>query len=209
MVMILLSWHLPKYISHFGHKLWSNTLDKLKPIVKYNTTKKYTSFNNNNKNAKKINSKQKLIMFFFSFSFKERYLKQLTLVCCSHSPRETGPPDGFHDNCATATSSPSSSLASSLSSLSLEQLDTFSLSETFSASCWSVRLFGNRISKCYIIHCTSRQSICESFSNVSFFKKVEVDGCESSHPAVAIIFLSKLYITKKISQAFPALFSGI
>ena len=69
MVMILLSWHLPKYISHFGHKLWSNTLDKLKPIVKYNTTKKYTSFNKNNKNAKKINSKQKLIMFFFSFLF--------------------------------------------------------------------------------------------------------------------------------------------
>lgn len=149
------------------------------------------------------------VFLFFSFCFKELYLKQLTLVCCSHSPRETGPPDGFHDNCATATSSPSSSLASSLSSLSLEQLDIFSLSETFSASCWSVRLFGNRISKCYIIHCTSRPSICKSFSNVSLFKKVEVKGCESSHPAVAIIFLSKLYITKKISQAFPALFPGI
>ena len=148
-------------------------------------------------------------MFFFSFSFKELYVKQLTLVCCSHSPRETGPPDGFHDNCTTATSSPSSSLASSLSSLSLEQLDIFSLSETFSASGWSVRLFGNRISKCYIIHCTSRPSICESFSNVSFFKKVEVEGRESSHAVVAIIFLSNLYITKKISQAFPALFPGI
>ena len=150
------------------------------------------------------------VFLFFSLCFKELYLKQLTLVCCSHSPRETGPPDGFHDNCTTAPSSPSSSLASSLSSLSLEQLDIFSLSETFSASCWSVRLFGNRISKCYIIHCTSRPSICESFSNVSFFKKVEVEDCESScTSSCSYNFLSKLYITKKISQAFPALFSGI
>ena len=191
MVLIFLSWHLPKYISHFGHKLWSNTLNKLKPIVKYNSTK-------SKHHLITTLTKQKFITCFsFSFLlfFKNLTSKQLTLVCCSHSPRETGPPDGFHDNCTTVTSSPSSSLASSLSSLSLEQLDILSLSETFSASCWSVRLFGNRISKCYIIHCTSRPSIYE--------------GCESSHPAVAIIFLSKLYITKKISQAFPALLPGI
>lgn len=76
MVLIFLSWHLPEYISHFGHKLWSNTLDKLKPIVKYNTTKKYTSFNKNLKNAKKINSKQKLITCF-CFCFLV-FLKNLT-----------------------------------------------------------------------------------------------------------------------------------
>lgn len=60
-------------------------------------------------------------------------------MCCSHSPRHTGPPDGFHDNLTTATSSSSMSSVSLLSSLSLE-LER-SLSDTFSESLWSAKKF--------------------------------------------------------------------
>ena len=59
----------------------------------------------------------------------------LTVVCCSQSPRETGPPDGFHANLTSSSSCPS--LATLFPSLSLEALEEVSSSDTLAESACS------------------------------------------------------------------------